>query len=226
MRWKDGWKVRATLNRSSVRANQKRHCCFDGYPQVNRAGIRNCQTEGRRSPPSEFLARECPRTAIFPVSKSLLAYFGTRQSRYGSKAIHQRLIMNRFAKFPLAAICIVPLLFAASSLSAESDGIPRTGYFKVEFSPQELLGEQGVIDAADILRSDDNISWQLYVPDTYDATRPAGVVVYVSPTCGGQTRSISRGHLHCGCRKLGNNNATSETGYRQAELSCVSDGHE
>ena len=90
--------------------------------------------------------------------------------------------MNRFAKFPLAAICIVPLLFAASSLSAESDGIPRTGYFKVEFSPQELLGEQGVIDAADILRSDDNISWQLYVPDTYDATRPAGVVVYVSPT--------------------------------------------
>ncbi len=52
----------------------------------------------------------------------------------------------------------------------------------MDFSPLELLGEQGVADAAEILRSDDNLSWQIYVPETYDATRPAGVVVYVSPT--------------------------------------------
>lgn len=74
------------------------------------------------------------------------------------------------------------LLCVAFWSSAESDVKPRTGYFKVEFSPLELLGEQGVIDAADILRSEDNISWQLYVPDSYDAAHPAGVVVYVSPT--------------------------------------------
>jgi hypothetical protein len=83
---------------------------------------------------------------------------------------------------PLAALFIVPLLFAASWSGAESDVTPRTGYFEVEFSPLELLGEQGVIDVADILRSEDNISWQLYVPDTYDVAHPAGVVVYVSPT--------------------------------------------
>ena len=73
-------------------------------------------------------------------------------------------------------------VLAASWSSAMGDESLRTGFFKVELSPLELLGEQGVIDAADILRSDDNISWQLYVPDTYDTTRPAGVVVYVSPT--------------------------------------------
>lgn len=74
------------------------------------------------------------------------------------------------------------LLIACTCSFATSDETPRTGYFRVEFSPLELLGEQGVADAADILRSDANLSWQLYVPDTYDATRPAGVVVYVSPT--------------------------------------------
>lgn len=74
------------------------------------------------------------------------------------------------------------LLVTCTWSSATSDETPRTGSFKVEFSPLELLGEQGAIDAAEILRSDDNISWQLYVPETYDATRPAGVVVYVSPT--------------------------------------------
>jgi hypothetical protein len=82
----------------------------------------------------------------------------------------------------LALAANIGVLAASWSPAAASDEILRTGFYKVEFSPLELLGEQGVIDAADILRSDDNISWQLYVPDTYDATRPAGVVVYVSPT--------------------------------------------
>ncbi len=74
------------------------------------------------------------------------------------------------------------LFLAVSPLLAESDKTPGTGFFKVEFSPLELLGEQGAADAADILRSDDNLGWQIYVPDSYDAERPAGVVVYVSPS--------------------------------------------
>lgn len=77
------------------------------------------------------------------------------------------------------------LLVTCSWSSATSDETPRTGFYKVEFSPSVLLGEQGVIDAADILRSDDNFSWQIYVPESYDAADPAGVVVYVSPTSKG-----------------------------------------
>lgn len=90
--------------------------------------------------------------------------------------------MNALARIPIAAIVIVPLLFVSSGSSAESGEPPRTGYFKVEFSPTVLLGEHGVIDAADILRPDEEIGWQIYVPENYDVTRPAGVVVYVSPT--------------------------------------------
>jgi len=78
----------------------------------------------------------------------------------------------------LASLLLVSCYYAY----AESDQTPRTGYFEVEFSPTELLGEQGAADAADILRSDANLSWQLYVPEIYDADYPAGVVVYVSPT--------------------------------------------
>ena len=80
-------------------------------------------------------------------------------------------------------LALASLLLVTYSWSpATSDETPRTGFYKVEFSPLELLGEQGVIGAADILRSDDTISWQIYVPDTYDAARPAGVVVYISPS--------------------------------------------
>jgi hypothetical protein len=35
MRWKNGWKVHATLTKSSMQANQKRHFCFNGYLQVS-----------------------------------------------------------------------------------------------------------------------------------------------------------------------------------------------
>jgi hypothetical protein len=86
--------------------------------------------------------------------------------------------MNSVVRLVLGSI----MLLACSSSSADGDEALRTGFFTVEFSPLELLGEQGVADAADILRSDDNLRWQIYVPDTYDATRPAGVMVYVSPS--------------------------------------------
>jgi hypothetical protein len=99
-----------------------------------------------------------------------------RQIRYAGKAMTLRI--NGTLRRALASL----LLVTCSWSSAESIEAPRTGYFKLEFPPEELLGEQGVIGAADILRSDENLSWQLYVPDTYDATRPAGVVVYISPT--------------------------------------------
>lgn len=73
---------------------------------------------------------------------------------------------------------------------AEAGEQPRTGYFKIEFTPEELLGEQGARDASDILQSEEDLSWQLYVPDNYDATMPPGVVVYVSPQPkGGQPRA-------------------------------------
>lgn len=84
-------------------------------------------------------------------------------------------------KYGLRAAITLLLLTATPGWSVESSETPRTGFFKIEFTPQELLGEEGTRDAAEILQPDENIGWQLYVPANYDADRPPGVVVYVSP---------------------------------------------
>lgn len=91
------------------------------------------------------------------------------------------------------AACIILLLISCPAVPDSGGETQRTGFFKLEFTPLELLGEEGTRDAEEILRSDDELSWQLYVPDSYDPATPAGVVVYVSPQPkGGPPRSWSR----------------------------------
>lgn len=83
----------------------------------------------------------------------------------------------------LKIVVTLASLTLASPFSWSTDIVepPRKGLYKVEFTPRELLGEQGALDAADILHNNDNIGWQIYVPDNYDAAVPPGVIVYVSP---------------------------------------------
>ncbi|MCC3860223.1 hypothetical protein [Pseudemcibacter aquimaris] len=53
----------------------------------------------------------------------------------------------------------------------------KTGEFIITSTPAEILGQ----DAAqynDYIATDDNISWEIYVPENYDASNPAGVMVY------------------------------------------------
>jgi len=71
-------------------------------------------------------------------------------------------------------------LLAASVTFADDEG-PRTGYFKIEKTPVEILGENAVHGVTDVLPADEEISWQLYVPHNYSRENPPGVVVYVSP---------------------------------------------
>ena len=72
---------------------------------------------------------------------------------------------------------------------------PQTGLFKLSFTPLELLGSRSTADASAILDSDDELSWQLFVPDTYDPAQPAGVMVYVSPTKKGGPPRVWNGLL-------------------------------
>lgn len=89
--------------------------------------------------------------------------------------------MTRITKLAL----IFPVLLVFPGYPAEGAEKPRTGFYKVEFTPQELLGDKGAHDAAEFLRSHDILTWQIYVPDNYDSTAPPGVVVYVSPQAKG-----------------------------------------
>jgi predicted peptidase len=73
------------------------------------------------------------------------------------------------------------MLFMVFAAWAEEVGDgPRTGFFRKKLTPLELLGEDGAKSLAGIFEPDEKLSWQLYVPRSYDASRPAGVIVFIN----------------------------------------------
>ena len=59
-----------------------------------------------------------------------------------------------------------------------SDG-PKTGYFRVSYTPQELLGDEGAKAVSSVFEADEKLTWQLSVPKNYDPSKPAGAIVFV-----------------------------------------------
>ena len=72
-------------------------------------------------------------------------------------------------------VCVLLLLTSV----AWADDEPRKGYFKLTVTPTELLGEQGAQAVATVFEPDQELTWQLYVPRTYDPQQPAGVMVFI-----------------------------------------------
>ena len=86
------------------------------------------------------------------------------------------------------------MLAMTSAVWAEDakDG-PRTGYFRKTTTPVELLGEDGAKALADVFEPDQKLQWQLYVPHSYDPSKPTGVIVFITPkpNWGGSRRSYN-----------------------------------
>jgi dienelactone hydrolase len=92
----------------------------------------------------------------------------------------------------LPTLMIIVLL--SKGLCAFDDGLAspntgQTGKFKTQASAIELLGETAAQRYAPIMPVDDLIEWEVYVPSTYDAAKPAGLLVYVSPHDSGRIPS-------------------------------------
>ena len=103
---------------------------------------------------------------------------------------------------------IVVSLMATVAVADAPMQAPRTGFFELSFTAQELLGETGALKTDGILRSDDAMSWQLFVPTDYDPTLPVGVMVYISPTKrGGPPRTWSQLLQHNNMIWIGANNS-------------------
>jgi len=75
---------------------------------------------------------------------------------------------------------LLALIFVSTGLTAEDVVAPRTGYYELSMTPADVLGEPGSQGIADILPADKIIDWQVYVPKSYSAASPPGVVVFVS----------------------------------------------
>lgn len=91
----------------------------------------------------------------------------------------------------IAALAVF-LMTSATWAEKTSDG-PRTGFFRMKVTPLELLGEDGAGSVADIFEPDQKLAWQLYVPHSYDASRPAGVIVFINrwSNSGGSKKSYN-----------------------------------
>jgi predicted peptidase len=70
---------------------------------------------------------------------------------------------------------------------------PRTGYFYSETTPLELLGPEGARALAEVFAEDEELKWSLYVPESYSADNPPGVMVFISPSSrwGGSSKSYN-----------------------------------
>ncbi len=47
--------------------------------------------------------------------------------------------------------------------------LPRSAFFNLRFTALELLGDDGLTKADYILRREEDLSWQLHVPENCDA---------------------------------------------------------
>lgn len=87
----------------------------------------------------------------------------------------------------LIALCLLLVCaradedITAAATEASTDVSARKGFFGISLTPLELLGEQGAATVAEVFAADEVLEWQLYVPAIYDANRPAGAIVYISP---------------------------------------------
>ena len=56
------------------------------------------------------------------------------------------------------------------------------GQFDITLTLAELLEQETIDSMTEVVSADETITWKMYVPETYDPGKPAGLLVYISPT--------------------------------------------
>ncbi len=78
----------------------------------------------------------------------------------------------------------VQLCMAANARQLDLQGV-RTGQLDVSHTASQLVDPLTYESMADVLEADEIVTWKMYVPETYDPNKPAGLFVYISPTARG-----------------------------------------
>ena len=84
----------------------------------------------------------------------------------------------------LKSMFIWCLLLSIYSPAVANEISPQYGAFEFTGTTLSVLGEQASNNFEKIIPKDENISWQVYVPETYSADAPAGIIclLYTSPS--------------------------------------------
>lgn len=96
-------------------------------------------------------------------------------------------------KLRLPVIAALFIAMTSASWADEAKDGPRTGYFRKTMTPLEMLGPDGAKSVAHVFEADQDLKWQLYVPHTYDPSKPAGVIVFINrwSNSGGSRKSYN-----------------------------------
>ncbi len=80
-------------------------------------------------------------------------------------------------------ISILLIFCVQQSIAYSQDISPsiQTGAFSISNTPIEILGQEMASSYIDMLDQNEQITWEIYVPTTYDANKPSGIMVYISP---------------------------------------------
>ena len=85
-----------------------------------------------------------------------------------------------------AILVLLPLASTALGEQTAAGEAVRTGKFRVTFTLAEVAGADSARVVETFMSSDEPITWEVYVPDSYQPETPAGLMVYVSPSSSGE----------------------------------------
>ncbi len=80
-----------------------------------------------------------------------------------------------------AASLLLGLLLACPGAAVYADDI-QYGQFEVTFTGAELLDPTTIDTVSEFMDINEDITWKMYVPKSYDPSVPAGLMVYISPS--------------------------------------------
>jgi len=90
-----------------------------------------------------------------------------------------------FTDYLVIAFCCC--LWATNEVNANEQSV-QTGAFDRRASIIQLVGDTAAQAYQPIMPVDEPIEWEIYVSPTHDPAKPAGLLVYISPTDSGQIR--------------------------------------
>jgi len=90
--------------------------------------------------------------------------------------------MKNFLKIQF--IILLFCCFLSLDLCAQAD--LKVGHFQLRSTLSELLDDTSNHPYTGIIDDEEIIEWQVYVPNNYQNDRPAGILVYISPTNSGE----------------------------------------
>lgn len=85
----------------------------------------------------------------------------------------------------LSRIFLLASMLTHIAVAAEND-VQRSGEFQISASMAQVVGESTAKLTRSAFAEDELLSWEIYVPENYHPEKPAGLMVYISPSSSGE----------------------------------------